>query len=51
MTKLEKAGYIEVIKEFVDRKPLTMLRLTEVGRKAFLEYRENIALAMEATGE
>ncbi len=49
MTRLEEAGYVDVIKEFVDRKPLTMLRLTDKGRKAFLEYRENIALALEGS--
>jgi DNA-binding MarR family transcriptional regulator len=48
MTKLEKVGYVEVIKEFVNRKPVTMLSLTEDGRKAFQDYRKNIALAMEA---
>jgi DNA-binding MarR family transcriptional regulator len=46
MTKLEDAGYIDVIKEFVDRKPITMLRMTDNGREAFLEYRKNIALAL-----
>ena len=49
MTKLEEVGYVEVIKEFVDRKPVTMLRLTEKGRTTFLEYRKNMALAIEAT--
>jgi len=48
MTRLEEAEYIEVVKEFVDRKPMTILRLTEIGRQAFLEYRENIAQAIEA---
>jgi DNA-binding MarR family transcriptional regulator len=38
MSKLEAAGYIEVEKEFVDKKPRTMLRLTEEGRAAFQEY-------------
>lgn len=38
MSKLEAAGYIEVEKEFVDRKPRTMLRLTSKGRAAFREY-------------
>lgn len=42
MSKLEKAGYIEVEKEFVDRKPHTMLRLTDEGRAAFREYRRLI---------
>ena len=38
MSKLEAAGYIEVEKEFVGRKPRTMLRLTDEGRAAFREY-------------
>jgi len=42
MSKLEAAGYIEVMKEFVDKKPHTMLRLTDAGRVAFQEYRERI---------
>jgi DNA-binding MarR family transcriptional regulator len=50
MTKLEEVGYVDVIKEFVDRKPVTMLRLTDKGRAAFLEYRKNMALAIEDSG-
>ncbi len=38
MSKLEAAGYIEVKKEFVMRKPHTMLLLTEAGRTAFETY-------------
>ncbi|MEA3295510.1 MAG: transcriptional regulator [Euryarchaeota archaeon] len=38
MSKLESAGYIEVVKEFVDKKPHTMLRLTDAGRDAFQEH-------------
>ena len=41
-SKLEAAGYIEVMKEFVGRKPHTMLRLTDAGRGAFHEYREGM---------
>ncbi len=48
MSKLEEAGYIEVIKEFVDRKPLTMLRLTSKGREAFQNYRRNMSQVMRA---
>lgn len=47
MTKLEEAGYIEVIKEFVDRKPLTLLKITDKGRRTFLEYRKNMAKVLE----
>lgn len=41
-SKLEVAGYIEIVKEFVDRKPHTMLRLTDAGRGAFQDYREQM---------
>jgi len=37
--KLEEAGYIDVVKEFVGKKPHTSLKLTERGRKAFVNYR------------
>lgn len=43
MSKLEAVGYIEVEKEFVDRRPHTMLRLTDRGRGAFDEYRKRMA--------
>jgi len=42
MSKLEAAGYIEVVKEFVDRKPHTMLQLTDKGRVAFQKYRQSM---------
>lgn len=42
ISKLENAGYIEVTKDFVDKKPHTVLHLTEVGRTAFNEYRESM---------
>ena len=42
VTKLEQAGYIEVKKEFIEKKPRTTLMLTSEGRKAFERYRENI---------
>lgn len=38
MSKLEEAGYVAVEKEFVGKKPHTMLRLTDEGRAAFKEY-------------
>ncbi len=40
LRKLEDAGYITVDKSIVGRKPLTTLRLTPVGRKAFAAYLE-----------
>jgi DNA-binding MarR family transcriptional regulator len=42
MSKLEAAEYIEVQKEFVDKKPRTILKLTTRGREAFEKYRSTI---------
>jgi len=42
MSKLETAGYIEIIKEFIGKKPHTMLKLTERGKHAFEEYRKQM---------
>lgn len=38
LQKLADAGYVEVEKEFVDRKPRTTARLTPKGRTAFLAH-------------
>lgn len=47
MSRLEAAGYIEVEKEFVDKKPHTMLRLTDEGRAAFQEYRQSMKQVLD----
>ncbi|MBM3325919.1 MAG: transcriptional regulator [Calditrichaeota bacterium] len=39
---LEAAGYIEVKKEFVERIPRTLLRLSATGREALKEYRRQM---------
>ncbi|MDZ7771444.1 MAG: transcriptional regulator [Balneolaceae bacterium] len=38
LSKLEEAGYIEVEKTFVDRKPRTRCRITPQGLEAFESY-------------
>ena len=38
LLKLEEAGYVAVEKKFVQRKPLSIYRVTEVGRAALTEY-------------
>jgi DNA-binding MarR family transcriptional regulator len=43
LRKLEEAGYIGIDKSFVDRKPLTRVRMTKEGRNAFGVYLEAIA--------
>lgn len=40
--KLEEAGYVKVEKEFVGKKPHTILQLTEEGRTVFKDYIENM---------
>jgi DNA-binding MarR family transcriptional regulator len=40
LRKLEEAGYIEIEKSFLNRKPLTRARITEAGRTAFKAYLE-----------
>ena len=42
LSKLEQAGYVAVEKTFVGKKPLTRVRLTAAGRKAFLAYLDAI---------
>lgn len=42
LRKLEDAGYVEVTKEFIERKPHTALALTRKGRDAFKQYRRDI---------
>jgi DNA-binding MarR family transcriptional regulator len=48
MSKLEEAGYIEVEKTIIDKRPHTMLTLTVKGRTAFDTYRKNM---MELLGD
>jgi len=42
LSKLEDAGYVEIEKDFVDRKPHTMVKLTAAGRRAFDDYRRQM---------
>ncbi len=38
LQKLEEAGYVKVKKQFVERKPQTLYRMTAAGRTALAEY-------------
>jgi DNA-binding MarR family transcriptional regulator len=42
ISRLEEAEYIEVTKEFVDRIPRTLYKLTDSGKQAIDQYRENM---------
>jgi DNA-binding MarR family transcriptional regulator len=46
INRLETAGYVAVEKEFVGKKPHTMLHLTDKGRVAFSDYRKNMRKAL-----
>lgn len=38
LSKLEEAEYIEIEKVFEGKRPKTIVKITEVGRRAFQEY-------------
>jgi DNA-binding MarR family transcriptional regulator len=43
LRKLEDAGYVAIEKSFLNRKPLTRVRVTDLGRKAFRDYLDVMA--------
>jgi len=47
LSRLEAAGYVEITKEFVERKPHTMVKLTDEGRTAFDAYRRQMKALFE----
>ncbi len=49
LQKLEQNGYVEIMKEFVNKMPHTLLRLTQRGRTAFEQYRETILAILQQT--
>jgi DNA-binding MarR family transcriptional regulator len=51
LSKLEDAGYVEITKEFIERKPHTALALTSKGRKAFKQYCRDIKQIAERLPE
>ena len=42
LTKLEDAGYVRIKKSFQDKKPKTMIQLTDKGRQAFRKYKDEM---------
>jgi DNA-binding MarR family transcriptional regulator len=49
--KLEEAGYVEVEKGFLGKKPRTLARLTPEGRQAFEDYRRTMRAALGPASE
>jgi DNA-binding MarR family transcriptional regulator len=46
LSRLEEAGYVEVVKTYRGKVPQTLLHLTDAGRKAFEEYRRKLKGAL-----
>ncbi|MGA1983627.1 MAG: transcriptional regulator [Acidobacteriaceae bacterium] len=42
LSRLEEAGYVEVVKTYRGKIPQTLLSLTVAGREAFAEYRRKL---------
>jgi DNA-binding MarR family transcriptional regulator len=42
LRKLEEAGYIEIIKGYAGRRPLTQAKMTDKGQAAFRRYLDAI---------
>ncbi|MFX1412067.1 MAG: winged helix-turn-helix domain-containing protein [Promethearchaeota archaeon] len=48
LSRLEKAGYIQVEKTFHGKVPQTICRLTDRGRAAFRGYRDRLKRAVDS---
>ncbi|HSL45670.1 MAG TPA: transcriptional regulator [Anaerolineales bacterium] len=42
LSKLEEAGYVKIEKTFKGKLPLTVCKLTAAGKKAFVQYRQQL---------
>ena len=48
ISKLEEAGYVKVNKEFVDKIPRTLIRITTKGKNALKKYRDNMKTVIDS---
>jgi DNA-binding MarR family transcriptional regulator len=46
LSRLEQAGYVEVVKTYRGKVPQTLLHLTPAGRTAFDDYRQKLKEAL-----
>lgn len=51
ISKLEEAGYLEVVKSFRKKYPLTTLKITEKGIDAYEKYIETISSYFKISGK
>lgn len=49
LSKLEEAGYVKIEKMFKGKLPLTVCKLTAAGKKALLQYRQQLQDFMDKT--
>ncbi|MGD8456023.1 MAG: transcriptional regulator [Anaerolineales bacterium] len=47
VNKLEEAGYVEIEKKFVGKKPHSILMLTKEGRTAFKAYKKRLSQVLD----
>ena len=47
LTKLEEAGYVVMEKTFENKKPKTLIWLSDQGREAFQQYKDNFQQIFE----
>lgn len=49
LSRLEEAGYVKIEKTFKGKLPLTICKLTTVGKKALSQYRQQLQDFMDKT--
>ena len=51
LSKLESAGYISIQKEFVKKRPHTLMQITDLGKQAFQDYRKKMKALLDTIPE
>jgi len=49
LSKLEEAGYVKIEKTFKGKLPLTVCKLSAAGKKALVQYRQQLQNFMDKT--
>ena len=47
INRLEGEGYVEIEKKFIGKKPHSIIRLTDKGRRAFREYKQQLQSVLD----
>jgi DNA-binding transcriptional ArsR family regulator len=51
LIKLEKAGYVSILKKFKGRRPHTTLKITKKGKEAFSSYKKKLISVINGNSE